>query len=312
MDVETTARSRQFSSKFAALNISMPGASALIANYTRGMLPPIHIVIEDLLSITSEDMLPRERLQVFCAICSPLALNPQSIGGQVESVFFRVATFLVCSVTSQKCEVSELANALCSLCCNLVAHLLQEEGTFSDHSSQSSLQLLLNFILECMSNSHFAAPFNLSFGSKGFVYLLVVCEECTAHVLSVDIASETGSSMLEYMWSIYLLVASVFASSAAHDVDASHFQNFVCQVSNAMIITKDYLQLFRRTNDLAGVVSKIASVVSIRPQSNVMSSFFVQCFDVICRLRTFYLSRGQVDLLLCFLDCVAAVADYSR
>jgi hypothetical protein len=313
MDVETTARSRQFSSKFAALNISMPGASALIANYSRGVLPPIHIVIEDLLSITSDDMLPRERLQVFCAICSPLALNPQSIGGQVESVFFRVATFLVSSVTSQKCEVSELADALCFLCCNLLAHLLQEEGTFSDHSSQSSLQLLLNFILECMSNSHFAAPFNLAFGSKGFGSLLAVCEECTAHVLSVDIASETGSSMLEYMWSIYLLVASVFASSAAHDnVDASHFQNFVCQVSNAMIITKDYLQLFRRTNDLAGVASKIASVVFMRPQPNVISSFFVQCFDIVCRLRTLYLSRGQVDLLLCYLDCVAAVAEYSR
>ena len=312
MDGEAAAHVKQLPPKFAALNISLPAVSAFVAKYNRATLPPFHILIEDLLSLTSQDVLPRERLPMFCAICSTLAAHPESFGGQVESVFFRVAAFMVRFVTSQKIEASAFCHSLCFLCCNVLAHLSQNEGTFIEDSSQASLQLLLSFITDCMSDSHLTSPFFESFASKGFGYLLAFCEECTAHVLSVDIASEAGSSMLEHMWSVYLLVASIFVSSAAHDVETSHFQNFVCQVSNSMLITKDFLHLFRRPNDLACVAIKIASFASMRPQPNMASSFFVQCFDIIIRLRTFYLGRRQVDLLLTYLDFVSAVAEYSR
>jgi len=310
MDGEPVARGRQLSSKFAGLNISIPGAAAWIAKYNRASLPPIHIVIEDLLSVVSQDVLPLERLQKFNAVCSAMAMHPQSIGGQVESTFFRVASYMVSFVASQKLDASSFCGSLSLLCCNLLAHLSQEEETFSEHSSQSSLLQLLAFIADCMSKSHLCAPFFDSFGSKGFSSLLMFCEECTAHVLSVDVATEAGSCMLEFMWSLYSLVASVFVSSAAHDID-THFQNFVSQASNAMMITKDYLQLFRRSNDLAGVMLKIASVSAMCPPPSMVSSFFVQCIDVTIRLRTLFLSRGQVDLLSSYLDCLSAIAEYS-
>ncbi len=311
MDGENVALGKPLPTKFATLSVSIPGASAWTAKYKRATLPPIHIVIEDLLSIASDDVLPGERLPKFCTLCSALAMHPQFIGGQVESAFFRVAAFMISASASQKSEASALCKSLSVLCANLLSHLLQEEGTFSEHSSQSSLLQLLAFIADCMSNSHFSAPFFESFGSKGFASLLAFCEECFAHVLSVEITSEAGFSMLEYMWTIYSLVASIFLSSAAHAMDASHFQNFVSQVSNAMIITKDFLHQFRRMNDLACVLIKIASVMAARPQPNMVSSFLVQCLDVIIRLRTCYLTRGQVDLLLSYLDCVAAIAEYS-
>jgi hypothetical protein len=311
MQEEPVARGKHLSSKFAALSLSIPGVSAWVAKYNRASLPPIHIVIEDLLSIASDDGPPREKLPKFCALCSTLAQHPQSIGGQLESVLFRVAAFVVSHVTSHKSEASALCDSLCLLCCNLLSHLSQEEGTFSEHSAQSSLLQVLAFIADCMSDAHLSAPFFECFGSKGFVSLLTFCEECTAHVLSVDISSEAGSSMLEYMWSIYLIAASIFVSAAAHEIDTSYFQNFICQVSSAIIITKDYLQLLRRTSDVAGVVLKIASVMVLRPQPNIVSSFVVQCIDVVIRLRTMYLNRGQVDILLSYLDCVAAISEYS-
>ena len=311
MDGEPVARGRPLLSKFADLNISIPGAAAWIAKYNRASLPPIHIVIEDILSIASQDVLPLERLQKFNAVCSALAMHPQSIGGQVESALFRVASYMASFVASQKYDASAFCSSLCLLCCNLLAHLSQEEETFSELSSQSSLLQLLDFIADCMSKPHLCGPFFESFGSKGFSSLLTFCEECTAHVLSVDVASEAGSSMLEFMWSLYSLVASIFVSSAAHDIEPSHFQNFVSQASNAMMITKDYLHLFRRSNDLAGVVLKIASVSTVHPPPNMISSFFIQCIDVTTRLRTMFLNRGQIELLLSYLDCVAAIAQYS-
>lgn len=166
MDGESAARVKQLPSKFAALNISIPGVSAFIAKYNRAALPPIHILIEDLLSLASQDVLPREKLPMFCAVCSALAMHPESIGGQVESVFFRVAKFMVTFVVTQKIEASAFCHSLCSLCSNLLAHLSHNEGTFSDDSSRLSLQQLMTFIADCMSDPHLSSLFLKLFAQK--------------------------------------------------------------------------------------------------------------------------------------------------
>ena len=131
------------------------------------------------------------------------SLNPSQAG---SSLLFRVASYMASFVASQKYDASAFCSWLCLLCCNLLAHLSHEEETFSELSSQSSLLQLLDFTADCMSKPHLCGPVFEAFGSKGFSSLLTFCEEsATTHVLSVDVASEAGSSMFELMWSLYSL-----------------------------------------------------------------------------------------------------------